>query len=101
MSDIGSVAVAEDVGSPLVLGGIGVARTDVAGLQSLEVLERAQFIGHFVRGGADCSSAGKLRNPQERWDAREVEIGGSSRGWISKSLFGHFALLSKSLMIRV
>lgn len=47
MADVGVVAITEDVGGPFVFRGVGVAGTDVSGLQGLEVLESAQFIGHF------------------------------------------------------
>ena len=46
MTDVRSVAVAKDVGGPLVLGGVGVAGTNVAGLEGLEVLEGTEFVGH-------------------------------------------------------
>lgn len=55
VTNVGSVAVTEDVGSPFVLGGIGVACTDVTGLQSLEILEGAKFVGHCECREADCS----------------------------------------------
>jgi len=55
VANVGGVAVAKDVGSPLVLGGVGVAGTDVAGLKSLEVLKGAQFVGHF-EGWVGCVS---------------------------------------------
>ena len=47
MADVGSTAVALDVGQPLVLGRVGVTGADVAGLQGLEVLESAELVGHF------------------------------------------------------
>lgn len=47
VSDVRGVAVADDVGGPLVLGRVGVARADVAGLQGLEVLEGAELVSHF------------------------------------------------------
>ena len=34
-----------DVAEPLVLGRVGVARADVAGLEGLELLLRAEFVG--------------------------------------------------------
>lgn len=34
-----------DVGHPLVLGGVGVAGTDIAGLKLLKLLLRAEFVG--------------------------------------------------------
>lgn len=46
MTDVGGVAVTEDVGRPLVLGCIGVSSTDVTGLESLEVLDGAELVGH-------------------------------------------------------
>lgn len=46
MTDVGGVAVTEDVGRPFVLGGIGVSGTDVTGLESLKVLDGAELIGH-------------------------------------------------------
>lgn len=49
MADVGVVAITEDVGGPFVFRGVGVAGTDVSGLQSLEILESAQFVGHFER----------------------------------------------------
>lgn len=48
MADVGRIAVAKDVGGPLVLGGVGVTGTDVTGLESLEVLEGAQLVGHCI-----------------------------------------------------
>lgn len=47
MAHVGGVAVAKDVGSPLVLSGVGVTGTDIAGLESLEILQGAQLVGHF------------------------------------------------------
>lgn len=47
MADVGSTAVALDVGQPLVLGRVGVTGADMAGLQRLEVLESAELVGHF------------------------------------------------------
>ena len=46
MADVRSVTVTEDVGGPLIFGSVRVACTDVAGLQSLEVLESAELVGH-------------------------------------------------------
>lgn len=46
MSDVRRIAIAEDVGRPLVLRGVCVAGANIASLQSLEILESAQFIGH-------------------------------------------------------
>ena len=46
VTDVRSVAVAKDVGGPLVLGGVGVAGTNVAGLEGLKVLECTEFVGH-------------------------------------------------------
>ena len=46
MPDVGGVTVTEDVGSPFVLGGIGVSGTDVTGLESLKVLDGAELVGH-------------------------------------------------------
>lgn len=48
MANVGGVAVTEDVGCPLVLGGVGVAGTDVAGLKSLEILKGTKFVSHCV-----------------------------------------------------
>lgn len=48
MPDIRRIAVADDVGFPFVLGCVGVAGADVAGLQGFEVLEGAEFVGHFL-----------------------------------------------------
>lgn len=45
MADVGGVAVAVDVGGPFVLGGVGVAGADVAGLQGFELLLGAEFVG--------------------------------------------------------
>lgn len=45
MPDIAGVAVAVQVRGPLVLGRVGVAGAHVAGLQLLELLLRAQFVG--------------------------------------------------------
>lgn len=47
VADIGRVAVTDNVGSPFVFGGIGVTSSDVAGLKGFEVLEGAEFVGHF------------------------------------------------------
>ena len=46
MTDVGGVAVTEDVGCPFVLGGVGVSGTDVPGLESLKVLDGAKLVGH-------------------------------------------------------
>lgn len=54
MADVGRVAVAEDVGGPLVLGGVGVTSTDVTGLESLKVLKGAQLVGHCAGCGGVC-----------------------------------------------
>lgn len=48
MADVRGVAVPENVRGPLVLGRVGVAGTDVAGLKGFEVLKSAEFVGHFV-----------------------------------------------------
>lgn len=48
MPDIRCVAVAHDVGGPVVLGGVGMAGADVPGLHGLEILHCAEFVGHFV-----------------------------------------------------
>ena len=45
MADVGRVRVAVDVGRPLELGGVGVARAHVAGLELLELLLRAELVG--------------------------------------------------------
>lgn len=47
MANVRGLGVANDVGHPLVLGGVCVASADIAGLEGLEVLEGAQFVGHF------------------------------------------------------
>lgn len=47
MADVGSTAVALDVGQPLVLGRVGVTSTDVTSLQGLEILKSAELVGHF------------------------------------------------------
>ena len=47
MSNIRSVAVADDVRRPFVLGRVCVTRTHVPSLHGLEVLECAKLIGHF------------------------------------------------------
>lgn len=48
MSDVWGVTVTYDIGYPLVLGCIGVTRTNITGLQGLEVLKCAKFISHFA-----------------------------------------------------
>lgn len=53
MADVGSVAVASDVGGPFVLRGVGVAGADVARLELLELLGCAEFVG-LVVGRLDC-----------------------------------------------
>lgn len=45
VADVGGVAIAVDVGGPFVLGGVGVAGADVAGLQGFELLLGAEFVG--------------------------------------------------------
>lgn len=47
MSDVWGVTVTYDIGYPLVLGCIGVTRTNITGLQGLEILKCAKFISHF------------------------------------------------------
>ncbi len=52
MSDIRGVRVAVDVGGPVVFGRVGVAGADVAGLEGLELLLGAEFVGLWeVSGG--------------------------------------------------
>lgn len=51
MADVGRVRVAVDVGRPLELGGVGVAGADVAGLELLELLLGAEFVGLDLGGG--------------------------------------------------
>lgn len=46
MTDVRSVGVAHDVGGPFELCCVGVAGTDVAGLERFEVLLGAEFVGH-------------------------------------------------------
>lgn len=46
MTDVGGVGVAEDVGRPFILGGIGVSGADVTGLESLEILDGAELVSH-------------------------------------------------------
>ena len=45
MPNIGSVAVSVDVGCPFEFCGVGVAGAYVAGLELLELLLRAEFVG--------------------------------------------------------
>tara|TARA_R110002060_G_scaffold32222_1_gene42788 strand:- start:3563 stop:3730 length:168 start_codon:yes stop_codon:yes gene_type:complete len=45
MSNVTRIAVALDVGCPLELGGVGVPCSYIAGLQRLELLLRAEFVG--------------------------------------------------------
>jgi len=56
--DVGRVAVAVDVGRPFVLCGVGVAGADVAGLELLELLLGAEFVG-LGGGGGGVSGEGK------------------------------------------
>lgn len=46
VSDIACIAVTHDSVRPLVFGSVGVARTHVFCLKSLELLESPQFVGH-------------------------------------------------------
>lgn len=46
MTDVGGVAVTEDVGRPFIFGGIGMSGTDVTGLEGLKVLDGAELVGH-------------------------------------------------------
>jgi len=55
--DVRRVAVAVDVGRPFVLCGVGVAGADVAGLELLELLLGAEFVG--LGGGGGVSGEGK------------------------------------------
>lgn len=45
MADYGRVGVALDVGAPLPARGVGVARTDVLGLEALQLLLVAELVG--------------------------------------------------------
>ena len=45
MAEVGSEAVAVDVGCPFEFRGVGVAGADVAGLELLELLLGAEFVG--------------------------------------------------------
>lgn len=45
MANVAGQAVAVDVGRPFELRGVGVAGADVAGLQLLQLLLRAEFVG--------------------------------------------------------
>lgn len=47
MPNIAGVGVARDVGQELVLGCVGVPGAHVPGLHCFEVLEGAEFVGHF------------------------------------------------------
>lgn len=47
MTNVRSVAVADNIGGPFVLGCVGVPGTDVAGLEGLEVLEGTELVCHF------------------------------------------------------
>lgn len=35
-----------NIGGPFMLGGVGMAGTDVPGLEGLELLLRTEFVGH-------------------------------------------------------
>lgn len=62
MTNVRSVAVAHDVGGPFVFGCVGVSGTDVAGLEGFEILEGAEFVGHFDRFSVDeCGLSGDVR----------------------------------------
>ncbi len=54
MADVASQAIAVDVGGPFELGRVGVAGAHVAGLELLELLLRAEFVG--LRGSVDVHS---------------------------------------------
>ena len=82
MTDVGSVAVTDDVGGPLVLGGVGVTSTDIAGLQSLEVLESAKFIGHFAWSRSFDRRDREMECTVQGRGLEKVDISGSSREWI-------------------
>lgn len=45
MADVGSEAIAVDVGGPFEFRGVGVAGADIAGLELLELLLGAEFVG--------------------------------------------------------
>lgn len=45
MSNIRCQTIAVDIGGPFEFRGVGVAGTDVAGLQLLELLLGAEFVG--------------------------------------------------------
>lgn len=47
MADVGGVRVAVDVGGPFVLGGVGVTCADVTGLELLQLLLSAEFVGLY------------------------------------------------------
>jgi hypothetical protein len=66
VADVGSTAVALDVGQPLVLGRVGVTGADVAGLQGLEVLESAELVGHFG-GIGELEVFLSVRREKKRW----------------------------------
>ncbi len=51
MSYIARIAVSVDVAGPFVLGGVGVSGTYVAGLELLELLLGAEFVGLLVDEG--------------------------------------------------
>lgn len=81
MPDIRGVAVADDVRGPFVLGGVGVAGSDVAGLHGLEVLERAQFVGHGddVCSGSRRFGEGRRMGCQEDDGRLQFGLGSSGR----------------------
>ena len=50
MTDVTSVTVAMHVGRPFELGRVGVSGADVAGLELLQLLLGAQFVGLGKKG---------------------------------------------------
>ena len=51
MTNVGCVAVAMDIASPLELGSVGMTCTDVACLQLFKLLLGTEFIG-LIRGSS-------------------------------------------------
>lgn len=48
VSDDATISVARDVGPPLPRAGVGVASSNVFGLETLEFVLDSQFVGHVV-----------------------------------------------------
>lgn len=85
MAGNGGVGIALDVDSPLPAGSIGVTGTDVLGLEALEFLLVAEFVGLRKRlAEAELAQGGGRRYHCERRFRERACIDALRLGWLEK-----------------